>query len=224
MSGLGALRRRLHDAQLVEWSKDDSSSWPEFGFEDLEHRNIGSVELQNPPSRTLGRIVHPLGQLDDVEFVDLSCHCHGLSMLGGRIRGHQSWRSDLNRVMPRDECQSMPSIDGKPDFDSASYAVGRPANLRDRGPRHRLGDSPPDSHHLSEINPEHTRPFATMSLFSKDPLQLALFVPDVLSAGKRGSNSGWPGHRTDARRRRRVGVRLKSILRVSNHTEAKRAR
>lgn len=100
MSELGALCRRLHDAQLVERNENDSSGWPEFRLEDLEHRNIGSVELQNPPSRAGGRIVYSLGQLDDVEFVDLSCYCHGLSMLGGRIRGHQSWRSDLNRVMP----------------------------------------------------------------------------------------------------------------------------
>jgi hypothetical protein len=196
MSESGA-RRRLDDAQLVERSEDDSSGWPKLGFEDLEHRDLRGMELQNPSPRTSRRIVYSLGQFDDVEFVDLLRYCHSLSMLGGGIRGHQSWCGDLYRVMPRDECQGMATIDGKPDFNSASCAVGRLANLRDRGLRHRV---------------------------VKDPLQLASFVPDVLSAGKGGSDSRWPGHGGDARKWRHACVRHRSILRVSNHIEAKRGR
>lgn len=224
MSGLGPLRGRLDDAQLLERSEDDPSGRTELGFEDLEHRNLRGIELQNPPPRTSRRIVHLLGQFDDVEFVDLSRYCHGLSMLGGGIRGHQSWCGDLDRVMPRDECQGMAIIDGKPGFNSASHAVRRLANLRDRGSRHRVGNSPPDSRHVSVVHAKHPCPFATMSLFSKDPLQLASFVPDVLSAGKGGSGSRWPGHGSDARRWKHARVRHRSILGAGNHTEVGQSR
>lgn len=214
----GALSRLLDDAQLVKGGEDDPRSGPKLRFEDLEHRNVGRVELQNSPPRTGGRIVHSLGQLDDVEFIDLSCYCHGFSMLRGRIRGHQSRGSDLDGEMPRDACSSTATVDGKTDLDSASYAVRRLANLRDRGFWHRISDSPPDLGPVSRVDAEHALPFATVSL-SKDPLQLSFFVPDVFSTRERGSNFRRPVHGADVRERRRTCVQHRSILRGGNRTK-----
>ncbi len=223
MSWSGAVSRLLDDAQLVKGGEDDPRSGPKLGFKDLKHRNVGRVELQDPPPRAGGCIAHSLGQLNDVEFIDLSCYCHSFSMLRGRIRGHQSWGSNLDGEMPRDACSSTATIDGKADLDSASYAVRRLANLRDRGFWHRVSDSSPDLGPVTRVDPEHTLPFATVSL-SKDPLQLSLFVPDVLSARKRGSDFRRPVHGGDARGRGRTCVLLRSILRASNHTKVGRPR
>lgn len=223
MSASGALSRLLDDAQLVKRGEDDSRSRPKLRFEDLEHRDVGRVELQNPPPRASGCIVHSLDQLDDVEFVDLSRYRHGLSMLGGWIRGHQPWRGDLDGKMPRDACSSTAAVDDKTGLDSASHAVGRLADLRDRGFWHRVGDSPPDLGTVSSADVEYTLPFATVSL-SKDPLQLALFVPDVFSARERGSNLRRPVHGAEGREQQRACVQHRPILRASNRTKVGQGR
>jgi hypothetical protein len=64
-----------------------------------------------------------------------------------------------------------------------------------------------------------------VSFHAENPIdQLGLRAPGALGSGKRLSNSRWPGHGGDARKRRRACVSLRSILRVGNHTKVGQGR
>jgi hypothetical protein len=223
MKELGAFRRRFYEAQLVEWSKDDSCCRSKLWLENLEHRNLGGIELEDSPSRTGRRIVHSFSQFDDVEFVDLVRYRHGRSMLGGGEGGYQSWGRDGDGVMPGDECLSAALVDRQEDTDSACHPERwlRP-NLLDNGLGHCRCDCPPSSLPILEFDVEHTLPFGSMPLWPEDPFQLALLEPDAHSAGEWVSNSRWPRHRADARDRDFTCVRLRSILRIIFHTSLER--
>lgn len=225
MKELRAFRRWLDEAQLVEGGEDDPRSGIELWFENLKHCGLWGVELQHAPSRASRRIVDTLGQLDDVEFVDLARYSHSPSMLGNRKGSYQSWRISFKRVVPRDGHRSYTPFDRQVDrystCDAERRAITHESNrrvecrLRYRSP-HLIPVARPDM--------ENTFPFSSMSFFSKDPLQLALLVPGVWDAGEEVSNFRRPVHGADARERGRTCVLLRSILRVSNHTKVSRPR
>ncbi len=224
-SRLRAFRRRLDDAQLVERRKDDPRCRPELWLEHLDHCDLGGVKLQNPSPSTGGRIVNTLNQLDDVEGGNLVSYCHFLSMLGGRVGRDQSWRRYLDGVMPRDQCPCAAVINCQGDLDSAGNAVRRSlANLFDHGAGRCFCDRPPDTVPVSGIDMKYTRPFVSVSLCSKDPLQLALLKPDACSAREGLAGFRWPRHGLDARDQNFMRVRRRSILRVINRTRPRRSR
>jgi hypothetical protein len=145
---------------------------------------------------------------------------HCFSMLGGRIGGDQPWRRDLEGVVPRDECLRTAVTDCQANLNSAGNTVRRPlANFFDGSSGRRFCDCPPDTLPVSGIDVEYTCPFATVSLGSKDPLQLALLKPDACGTGERSAGTRGPRHGFDARGRDFMRVQRRSILRVINRTK-----
>lgn len=225
MNELGAFRCWLDDTKLVERSEDDSCCGIELGFEDLKHRNSRGIELQHSASRASGCIVHSLSQFDDVEFVDLVRYRHDLSMLRGRVGSHQSRGCDGDGVMPGDSCRSVAVIDFEVDFNPAGGSKREAiAHHLDRGSECPAGNRLPNLCGIAWGDMEDLLPFRSMSFVSKNPVQLGLRVPSARSTGKGISDSGWPRHATDAKRRRRTRVRRRSILRMDFHTELERVR
>ena len=224
-SGLRAFRRRLDDAQLVEGHKDDPCRRSELRLKHLDHCGLRGIELQNPSPCTGRRIVNALGQLDDVERGNLLSYCHCLFMLRGRIGRDQSWCRYLDGVMPRDQGPRAAAANCQVNLDSAGNAVRRSlANLFDRGAGRCFCDCLPDRFPVSGIDVEYTRPFVSVSLCSKDPLQLALLKPDACSAREGPSGSWWPRHGLDVRDQNFTRAQRRSILRVINRTEPRRSR
>lgn len=224
MRGLGALRGRLDDAQLVEGGEDNSLGRTELWLENLDHRDLGSIKLQHASPSTSGRIVYPLSQLDDVEGGDFVSYCHGLSMLGNRIGSNQPWCCNLDGVVPRNECRRAAVGNHEADYPTGSAIWRSFSNLFDGCVEHRLCDGCPDALPVTWPYVEHTCPFRPVATGSEDPLQLGPLVPDTRSTRKRVSSSRRPCHASDARDEDFTCVRLRSILRVDSHPNVSQGR
>lgn len=225
MRTLGAFRRRLDDAQLVERSEDDPFGATELRLENLDHRDLGPVKLQHTASCTGRRIVYPLSQLDDVKGGDFVGYRHGNFMLRGRVGGYQSRCGALKGVMPGNNYEGTATVEREPGLYFAGNAERRAiTNFRNCGVERRFCNCSPNKLSVNKPYPENPFPFAAMSSWPEDPIQLGSLIPGIRGAGKRASNFRWPWHGSDARDRNRACVQQTSILRVSNQAKAGRLR
>lgn len=139
------------------------------------------------------------------------------------VSGYQPRCCLFIRVVPRCENWSGSSVDDYVDKDTVTD--GDPGAMDFRNWRHRdgLSNAVPYLICILDLYVKNTFPFRSVPIRSKYPLQLDSLVPNTRSSGKGLSNSRRPGHGGDARKQRRVGVRLRSILCTGNHTEVGRA-
>ena len=217
MRRLGAFRRSFDDAQLVKRGEDDSLGPAELRLENLDHRDLGPIQLQDAATRTSRRIVYALGQLDDVKGSDLVSYRHGIFfMLRGGVGSYQSWRGTLEGVMPGKDYEGAAAVE----YESGSHFAGNAerraiANFLDRGIESRFCDCSPNQLPVTGPYSEDSFPFGAMPSCPKNPIQLGLLVPGICRMGKRVPDSRWPLHRSDARDRDFTRVRLESILRAT---------
>lgn len=224
MRWLGAFCRRLDDAQLGEWDKDDSLGTAQLRLQNLDHRYVRSVELQHAPPGARRRIVYALDQLDDVEGGDFVGYSHDSLILRGWIGGNQPWRSAFDEVVPGNYREGAATVEKESWLNFTSDSVRRAiTHILDRGSKRRRRDYLPKALAINEADAEHTLPFTAVSFCPKDPQQLRLLVPGIRSAGKWLSNFRRPRF-PDARDANFTRVRLRSILRVVNRTKLERSR
>ncbi len=210
--------------QLVDGSENDAGGSVEVRLEDLDHGDSLSVKLQDTAFGPRRRIIHRLGQFDDVELRDFLSYCHQASMLGAWIGGDQSWCAASTRVVPRNCYWGAPTVNSKFNVDPAGDAVGAAiANNSDRCSDDCLGKAAPEKPPIAEADVEHGAPFRAVPCPAKDPvLDLSPFVPSVFRARKNFSNFRRPVHAADAMERRRTCVESESGIWFRNHTEGVR--
>ncbi len=225
MKWLGTFRRRFDDTQFVERGEDNSFCATEFGLKDLNHGDLGPIELQNAPSRTRRSLVYGLSQLDYVEGGDFVGYCHGSFMLRGGVGSYQPRRSAFKGVMPGKNHEGAATVERELGLLFADNAERRAvADLLDYGFLCGFREGLPNELSIIGVDAENTAPFWTVSFHPQDPVQLGLLEPGICRAGKRVSNFRWPWHGSDARDRGRARVRHRQILRASSHTKVGRGR
>jgi hypothetical protein len=126
--------------------------------------------------------------------------------------------------VPRGENGSGSPIEGYVDEDAVTDRDPGAMDIRNWRQWHGLRDAVPYLIRILDLCVENTSPLGSMSIRSKYPLQLNSLVPNARRKGERFSNSRWPGHNPDARKRRRTCVLLRSILRIGNHTKVRQGR
>jgi|GEM_PF-4174699 len=146
------------------------------------------------------------------------------SSVGLGIGGYQPRRRTFVRVVPCGENRGESPIDGYVDKDAIAGGNPFAATARHWRREYGLGNAIPNPLRVLSRNMKNTSPFGSMSFCSKDPLQLDPLVPGVLGAGEGLSDSRWPGHATEARKRRRACVSRRSIFCGGNCVEVGQAR
>jgi hypothetical protein len=125
-------------------------------------------------------------------------------------------------VVPSSKNRRGPITNDQVGENSAANSSLLPTELYDRSKDHSFNYRIPDEAGIASPNMEDALPFSTVSLRSKDPVQLGPSAPCVRCPREWITEYRWQLHSSDPRRLRRTCVRLSPFLRVESHTEGVR--
>ena len=135
----------LDDPQLVKRREDDPRGGAELGLENLDHRGLPVTDFQHAAAGAGRRVVDVLGQLDDIEFGDLSNNGHA-DMLEARIGGDQPRSGSFVLVVPTERRERTALADRQLNLEAADHAEWRTVtDLQDPRSGRRADDRRPES-------------------------------------------------------------------------------